>query len=57
MIGSVTVGTNDFDKARDYYEALMAELDASQLYARGDFNIMVFVNERARSSACDATKR
>ena len=31
MIGYTTVGTNDLDRARRYYDALMAELGAGRL--------------------------
>ena len=32
MIGYVTVGTNDFDRAANFYDALLGELGATRLF-------------------------
>lgn len=36
MIGYVTLGTNDLDKARAYYDALLGSIGASRLMQFGD---------------------
>jgi catechol 2,3-dioxygenase-like lactoylglutathione lyase family enzyme len=36
MIGYVTVGSNDLDKARDFYDALMPTIGASRIMEFGD---------------------
>jgi catechol 2,3-dioxygenase-like lactoylglutathione lyase family enzyme len=33
MIGYVTIGTNDFEKAKTYYDALLAELGGKRSFA------------------------
>ena len=37
MIGYVTIGTNDFDKAAKFYDALLAELGAKRTMDFGTF--------------------
>ena len=37
MIGYVTVGTNDFDRAATFYDALLAELGAKRVMDFGTF--------------------
>ena len=36
MIGYITLGTNDLDRARAFYDALLAEMGARRLMAFGD---------------------
>ena len=36
MIGYVTLGTNDIDKAREYYDALLGSVGATRLMQFGD---------------------
>jgi catechol 2,3-dioxygenase-like lactoylglutathione lyase family enzyme len=38
MIGYVTIGTNDIQKARAFYDALMPELGAKRLMQMDDYN-------------------
>jgi catechol 2,3-dioxygenase-like lactoylglutathione lyase family enzyme len=37
MVGYVTLGTNDFDAAASFYDALLAELGAGRFMASDDF--------------------
>lgn len=39
MIGYATVGTNDIDRARGFYEALLGVIGAKQLMQLGDFTM------------------
>lgn len=36
MIGYITLGTNDLDRAREFYDALLAEMGVRRLMAFGD---------------------
>lgn len=36
MIGYITLGTNDLERARDFYDALLAEMGAQRMMEFGD---------------------
>lgn len=42
MIGYVTLGTNDIDKARAYYDALLAQINAKRLMQLEEYGFTLY---------------
>ncbi len=53
MIGYVTVGTNDIERARDFYDAVLAELGGRRVMEFPENGFTLYGNGRGRPGLAD----